>query len=467
MILLMQHAATTLRLLAPRANLLGTGDSDSLQNVDTTELPNGALCWVNANATLYRLDSLSVAASAPDAIIVPASGPGRWIALSINALIEHMSMFSPDELSVLIGEADVWQALPVSIDYAPQVGGSTFWSISATTGVATYSGPLQIYHFTAAVNIAVDDVSSNVVEMALTVNGEDIGTSNARGLAERVETSSLTDFTVLALANEIALAPGDTVQLIVRNTSGETNLVLKGVQIIGIPVGPASETPAPPIVEFVDLGTAADFVMLGKTGITNISVSNITGDIGVSPAAAASITGFGLVLDGGGQFSTSAEITGQVYAADYAVPTPAKMTLAISDMEAAYTDAAGRVADFNEVAGGLIGGLTLTPGVYKWTTAVTIASNLTLSGGPTDVFILQTTGVLTLAVATSILLVGGVLPENVIWQVAGNAALNATSHFEGVLLCFTDISLGAGATGTARLLAQTAVNLNSDTITEP
>jgi hypothetical protein len=234
-------ADTALRLLAPRASVLGTGDGDSLQNIDTTILANGSLCWVNANATLYRLDKLSVAASAPDAVIVPASGPGRWVALSNNELVAEgrMSMFRPNAATVVIATINVWVALPVEAGpaYFPQVPGAAFWSIAPTTGVATYSGPSMIYHFKAAMNLAAGETAAIVPEMALTVNNEDIGITNARDLSERVAVGTTTSFEGLAIANEIALAPGDTVQLIARNTSGAQDLILSGIQIIGIPVG--------------------------------------------------------------------------------------------------------------------------------------------------------------------------------------------------------------------------------------
>jgi hypothetical protein len=189
--------------------------------------------------------------------------------------------------------------------------------------------------------------------------------------------------------------------------------------------------------------------------------------MGVSPITHTAITGFALVLDGSGQFSTSAQVTGQVFAADYSPPTPAILTQAVLDMQAAYTDAAGRVPDFTNVGGGAIGGMTLTPGVYKWTTGVGIASNVTLSGGPNAVFIFQIAGVLSIAAATSVLLTGGVVPENIFWQVSSNASFGATSHFEGVVLTLTNISLVAGATANGRLLAQTAVNLDSNTVSAP
>ena len=236
----MENAAIAYRLLAPRAFVLGDGDGDSLQNVNTAPLPNGALCWVNENSSLYRLDKFSAAASAPDAVIVPGSGPGRWVALIGSAMLSNarMSMFNPAELTVLIGEANVWQALPADINYAPQVPGAAFWSIAAGTGVATYSGPAQIYHFVAVLNVIILDEITDEVDVALTVNGEDIGTSDARGLSQRAQVVN-NDYEVVTIANELALVPTDTVQLIIRNASGEDDLLLGGVQIIGIPVGVA------------------------------------------------------------------------------------------------------------------------------------------------------------------------------------------------------------------------------------
>jgi hypothetical protein len=91
----------------------------------------------------------------------------------------------------------------------------------------------------------------------------------------------------------------------------------------------------------VNLGSAGDFVILAKSGISTVPPSDITGDMGVSPITSTAITGFALSMDISGEFSTSAQVTGNIYAPDYAMPTPTKMTTAISDMETAYTDAAG------------------------------------------------------------------------------------------------------------------------------
>jgi hypothetical protein len=99
----------------------------------------------------------------------------------------------------------------------------------------------------------------------------------------------------------------------------------------------------------VDLGGAAPFVILTKTGVTNVATSDVTGNMGTSPIAATGITGFSLIADSTNRFSISSQVTGKIVAANYANPTPALLTTAVSNMETAYTDAAGRsLPDFTE-----------------------------------------------------------------------------------------------------------------------
>jgi hypothetical protein len=216
------------------------------------------------------------------------------------------------------------------------------------------------------------------------------------------------------------------------------------------------------------LGTAGNYVILAKTAISTVPTSDITGDIAVSPAAASFITGFALVDDATNVFATAAQVTGRVFAADNAPPTPSNLTTAVSNMEAAYTDAAGRVTpDFLNLGTGEIGGQTLVPGLYKWTSAVSISSNVTLSGGANDVWIFQITGGITQAAGTQVLLAGGAMPHNIFWQAADDVAIGTTAHMEGIVLCQTAITLGNGASLDGRLLSQTAVNIDGSTLVEP
>ena len=219
----------------------------------------------------------------------------------------------------------------------------------------------------------------------------------------------------------------------------------------------------------VNIGTASDFVLLAKTGISTTGSTQITGDIGLSPSAATFITGFGLIMDASGTFSTSSLITGKVYAADYTDPTPTKMTTAVSDMETAYTDAAGRTSpDYTELYTGDLTGQTLTPGLYKWGTAVIVsAGGVTISGSATDVWIFQIAQNLTLGNGAMITLSGGAQASNIFWQVAGQVTLGTTSAMKGIILCQTLIEIQTGATLNGLALAQTAVTLDANTVTKP
>ena len=224
--------------------------------------------------------------------------------------------------------------------------------------------------------------------------------------------------------------------------------------------GPA-RGPAP-----VLLGAAGNYVILAKSEVTTVPASAITGDVGLSPAAASFITGFSMTRVG--TYWTSPQVTGKVYAADNDSPTPSNLTTAITNMMTAYTDAAGRpTPDFLNLGAGAIGGLVLVPGLYKWTSTLSIPSNVTLSGGPNDTWIFQTSGDLSLANAAKVNLVGGAKASNVFWQVAGAASLGTTSHFEGILLSKTGINLHTGGSVTGRLLAQSAVTLQTNAVTQP
>ena len=211
----------------------------------------------------------------------------------------------------------------------------------------------------------------------------------------------------------------------------------------------------------VNLGVAGDFVILSKTGITSVYKSTITGDIGTSP-----ITGAAMVVNCG-------EVTGNVFSVDASGPacktTSATMlTAAIGDMQTAYTDAAGRSnPDFLNLGAGNIGGKTLTPGLYKWTSALNIPTDITLTGSPTDVYILQVAGTLKMSSAVRITLAGGLQAKNIFWVVSDAVTFGTTSHFEGNILGMTGINMQTGATINGRMLAQTAVTLQMNTVTIP
>jgi len=219
----------------------------------------------------------------------------------------------------------------------------------------------------------------------------------------------------------------------------------------------------------VPLGSAGNFVLLAKTGISTTGTTHIAGDLGISPAAASLITGFGLIADATTTFSSSSLVTGKIYAADYTNPTPTKLTTAIGDMETAYTNAAGRVSpNFSELYTGDLTGKTLTRGLYKWTTGVTVsAGGVTISGSATDVWIFQIAQNLSIGNGANVTLIGGALASNIFWQVAGQVTIGTTAAMQGIILSKTQIAMNTGATLTGRALAQTAITLDANAITKP
>lgn len=239
-----------------------------------------------------------------------------------------------------------------------------------------------------------------------------------------------------------------------RGSAGETGTA-------GAITTPAEDNPAP-----VLLGAAGDYVMLAKSAISNVPTSKVTGDVGLSPAAASYVTGFSLTR--AGTQWTAPQVVGAVFAADNDAPTPSALTTAVAAMQAAYSDAAGRPTPaFLNLGAGAIGGMTLSRGLYKWTSAVTIPADVTVDGAPDDIWIFQITGNLTMSAAKRVTLSGGAQAKNIFWQVAGSVELGTTSHAEGVILSKTAIKLGAGASINGRLLAQTAISLASSTVTAP
>ncbi|WP_415373631.1 ice-binding family protein [Patiriisocius sp. Uisw_017] len=227
----------------------------------------------------------------------------------------------------------------------------------------------------------------------------------------------------------------------------EANLIITQSKSLILPVG---------------LGDAGNFAILSKSGMTNVPPSVITGNVGTSP-----ITGAALLL-------TCPQVIGDIYTADAAGPLPCRvtdapgLTTAVLNMQAAYTDAAGRSnPDYLNVGAGIIGGLTLAPGLHKWTSTLLIPTDITISGGPDDVWIFQVAGTLTMSSAVRMNLEGGAQASNIFWQVSDAVTLGTTSHFEGNLLGATSISVQTEATVNGRLLAQTAVTLQMNTVTIP
>jgi len=223
----------------------------------------------------------------------------------------------------------------------------------------------------------------------------------------------------------------------------------------------------------VSLGTAGNYAILAKTGVSTVPTSVVTGNVGLSPTARVGLTGWSLISEPTDTYFTSAQVAapGKLYAADnVGGTTSVDLTTAVLNMQTAYTDAAGRTATSaatTNVGAGTLTSLTLAPGVYEWGTAVSIPTDLTLNGSATDVWIMKVAGTLNMAANMRVILTGGALPQNVFWQVADGVTMGAGTHFEGIVLGQTAITFGNLASINGRLLAQSAVNLDATTVTVP
>jgi hypothetical protein len=213
----------------------------------------------------------------------------------------------------------------------------------------------------------------------------------------------------------------------------------------------------------LNLRNAGNFAVVAETAITTILPSVINGNVGLSPASGANL-GVGCP-----------QVTGMLYTVDSADPLPCKnvdpglLSLVVGDGHAAWHVARDeRPADYLEVGGGNIGGMTLPPATYRWSTGVQIPTDVTLSGGPNDVWIFIIETDLIVSPGVQILLGGGASPQNIYWvTLVNHVEIGAGAYFRGVILAETFIEMKTGASINGRLLAAQAINLDGNTITQP
>jgi len=289
-------------------------------------------------------------------------------------------------------------------------------------------------------------------------------------------TNTIATFTATAIALNPNTSYTATVSTVARSAVSGSNLPMPN------PVAWSFTTTAAPFLGQapVNLLSAENFVILAKTTITDVPSSAITGNIGVSPAAGSFIG------------VTCPEMTGTIYTVDATyvgsgdvtcvAPGPgANKTLvdnAILDMGTAYADAAGRsLPDATELGDGNISGLTITPGLYKWSTFVNVNTDVTLDaqGDTHAVWIFQISGDLTVAAGATVpagikvLLAGGAKAANIFWQVGGltGATLNTYSTFNGNVLSAKQAIAKTGAVVNGRLFADSQVTLEQNPVTQP
>jgi hypothetical protein len=203
----------------------------------------------------------------------------------------------------------------------------------------------------------------------------------------------------------------------------------------------------------VGLATAQPFVVLGGAGVTNSGSSVLNGDLGVTPGT--SLSGFG----------APAVVNGATHDND-AVAAQAQ-----ADLTTAYNVAAGQpIAPGNDLTGVDLGGLTLSPGAYGYSTSAQLTGQLTLDahGDPSAQFVFVIGSTLTTASASSVILTNGASPCNVFWKIGSSATFGSGTAFEGNVMALTSISLNSGVTVLGRALARNGeVTLIDDVLTLP
>ncbi len=210
-----------------------------------------------------------------------------------------------------------------------------------------------------------------------------------------------------------------------------------------IPLQTTIQTPVP-------MGTNVSLIaVLAGSGVTSTGATNITGDLGLSPGT--SVGGFPPGILNGTQHINDN------------IATNSKL-----ELTTAYNDAAGRSCIDMVTLSGNIGGLTLTPGLYKSTSSLAISSGdvtFDARGNADAIFIIQIASSLTTTSGRKVFLAGNAKAANIFWQVGSSATLGTTSVFKGTIMAMQSITMKTGATVDGKVLARTgAITMEGNTI---
>jgi hypothetical protein len=369
-----------------------------------------------------------------------------------------------------VAGATTYVGLVATFNPTADLAFNTTYSATITTGVKDLAGnALQVNHawtFTTITGQVPDtsrpSVSSTSAVVAVALNGDITAT-----FSEAMDSSTITSTTFTVMQATTALPGAVTYTGLTATFNPTTDFANNTNYTAMITVGAKDLAGNALLADFVwslttswgsncvqtavNLGSAANFAVLAGSTVTNTGMTTVTGDLGVSPGTA--VTGFGPGV-----------VVGTTYAGD---PVAAG---AIANLSLAYDDAAGRSLCAVSVSGNL-GGMTLTPGLYKSTSGLEISSGdlyLDAQGDTNAVFIFQMASTLDVAAGLHVILVNGTKASNVFWQVGTSATLGTGSSFAGTIMADQSIAFHTGATLDGRALARIgAVTLDACTVTKP
>src|SRR6188508_3358339 len=195
------------------------------------------------------------------------------------------------------------------------------------------------------------------------------------------------------------------------------------------------------------LGNAGSYAVVGASTVTNTGPTVLNGDLGVSPGTA--VVGFPPGI-----------VNGTINAGN------AASLAAQNSVTTAYNALAGQACDVS-LTGQDLGGLTLTPGVYCFSSSAQLTGTLTLNalGNPGAVWVFQIGSTLTTASGSRVQFINGGQACGAFWQVGSSATLGTTTSFAGNVLALASITATTGATSSGALFARTgAVTLDSNSV---
>lgn len=206
---------------------------------------------------------------------------------------------------------------------------------------------------------------------------------------------------------------------------------------------------ATPAAAQISLGTAQNFGVLGGSAVTNTGTTTVNGNVGVSPGS--SVTGFppGVVVGGTIHNNDAVAVQAQ------------------NDLTTAYNNIVATPCTV-DLTGQNLGGLTLTPGVYCFSSSAQLTGALILDalGNPNALFLFKIGSTLTTSSGASVSVInGGNACNHVFWQVGSSATIGTASSFAGDILALTSITVTTGANTSGRLLARNgAVTLDTNNV---